>query len=220
MHVWIEAIFGILFPVARPPRPWARLERPFCERCAEPFARPVAASFECANCAKRNWSLGRLRAAYREQGSVREAILGFKYGRKFHLRPWLGRWLADGFREHYAAEQWDALVPVPLHPERRRKRGFNQSAEIAGWLGKRAGIPLVEGLRRVRVTAPQARLTRAERLRNLRGSLVLAPGFDPRGKRLVICDDVFTTGATADACAKVLLRAGAGEVVALAVARR
>ncbi|NDC00827.1 MAG: ComF family protein, partial [Verrucomicrobia bacterium] len=152
----------------------------------------------------------RLRAAYREQGSVREAILGFKYGRKFHLRPWLGRWLADGFREHYAAEQWDALVPVPLHPDRRRKRGFNQSAEIAGWLGKRVGIPVVEGLRRVKATIPQARLR----------SLVLAPGFDPRGKRLVICDDVFTTGATADACAKVLLRAGAGEVVALAVARR
>ena len=220
MRVWIEAFAGLIFPAARPPRPWPRLERPFCERCAEPYPRPVHEAFVCANCGSRQWSLQRLRAAYLEKGSVRETILGFKYRRQFHLRPWLGRWLEDGFRQHYAGERWDALVPVPLHPERRRQRGFNQSAEIASWLGKRAGIPVVEALRRVRATSPQARLSRAERLRNLRGSLALAGGFDPRGKRLVICDDVFTTGATADACARILRRAGAEEVVALTVARR
>jgi ComF family protein len=180
----------------------------------------VAESFVCANCGNRDWSLSRLRAAYREQGSVREAILGFKYRRQFHLRPWLGRWLEDGFREHYSGERWEALVPVPLHPDRRRKRGFNQSAEIARWLGKRVEIPMVEALRRVKATLPQARLSRAERLRNLRGSLALAEGFDPRGRRLLICDDVFTTGATADACARILRRAGAEEVAALTVARR
>ena len=151
---------------------------------------------------------------------MREAILGFKYRRQFHLRPWLGRWLEDGFREHYSGERWEALVPVPLHPDRRRKRGFNQSAEIARWLGKRVEIPMVEALRRVKATLPQARLSRAERLRNLRGSLALAEGFDPRGRRLLICDDVFTTGATADACARILRRAGAEEVAALTVARR
>ena len=220
MRVWIEAIVGLVFPAARPPRPWPRLERPFCERCAEPFPRPVAESFVCANCGEREWSLSRLRAAYLEKGSVRETILGFKYRQQFHLRPWLGRWLEDGFRKYYADEKWDALVPVPLHPERRRKRGFNQSEEIATWLARRVGIPVMEGLRRVRPTVPQARLSRAERLRNLRGSLALAGGFDPRGKRLVICDDVFTTGATADACARILRRAGAEEIVALTVARR
>jgi ComF family protein len=155
-----------------------------------------------------------------ERGSIREAILGFKYRRQFHLRPWLGRWLEDGYRQHYRGEAWDALVPVPLHPERRKQRGFNQSAEIAGWAGKRLGVPVVEALRRVKATVPQARLSRAERLRNLRGSLELAEGFDPEGKRLVICDDVFTTGATADACARILRRNGATEVVALTVARR
>ena len=220
MRVWIEAFVGLIFPAARPPRPWPRLERPFCERCAEPYPRPVADSFVCANCAQREWALHRLRAAYSERGTVREAILGFKYRRQFYLRPWLGRWLEDGFRQHYAREHWDALVPVPLHPARRRKRGFNQSAEIAGWLGRRVGIPMVEGLRRVKATTPQARLPRAQRLRNLRGSLALAGGFDPRGRRLVICDDVFTTGATADACARILLQEGAQEVVALTVARR
>lgn len=220
MRVWIEAAIGLIFPAGRPPRPWPRLERPFCERCAEPYPRPVEASFVCANCGERDWSLSRLRATYREQGSVREAILAFKYRRQFHLRPWLGRWLEDGFREYYAGESWDALVPVPLHPDRRRRRGFNQSAEIARWLGQRAGLPVVEALRRVKATVPQARLSRVERLRNLRGSLALAGGFDPRGRRLLICDDVFTTGATADACARVLRRSGAEEVAALTVARR
>ena len=220
MRVWIEAALGLIFPAVRPPRPWPRLERPFCERCAEPFSRPVAEAFVCANCGERAWALSRLRAAYLEKGSVREAILGFKYRRQFHLRPWLGRWLEDGFRQHYAAEEWDALVPVPLHPDRRKKRGFNQSREIATWLGRRAGIPVVEALQRVKATVPQARLSRAARLRNLKGSLELAGGFDPRGRRLVICDDVFTTGATADACARMLRRAGADEVVALTVARR
>ena len=122
MRVWIEAAVGLIFPAARPPRPWPRLERPFCERCAEPYPRPVAESFVCANCGKRDWSLSRLRAAYREQGSVREAILGFKYRRQFHLRPWLGRWLEDGFREHYCGERWEALVPVP-RPMLRARRG-------------------------------------------------------------------------------------------------
>ncbi|MDA0324814.1 MAG: phosphoribosyltransferase family protein, partial [Verrucomicrobia bacterium] len=114
---------------------------------------------------------------------------------------------------------WDALVPVPLFRARRKERGFNQSAEIAEWLGQEVGIRVEEGLARVRETPPQARLRRSERLRNLRGALALAPGFDPKGRRLLICDDVFTTGATADACARILKQNGAVEVAALTVAR-
>lgn len=219
MRIWIESALGLIFPASRPPRPWVRLERPFCERCAEPYPRPVADSFVCANCEKRKWALSRLRAAYRAVGSVREAILRFKYGREYPLRPWLGRWLWDGFREHYAGESWDALIPVPLHPWRKRRRGFNQSLEVTRWMANKTGLPVREGLIREKVTLPQARLRRSERLRNLRGALALARGFDPRGLRLLICDDIYTTGATADACARVLRQAGAAEVAALTVAR-
>jgi len=102
---------------------------------------------------------------------------------------------------------------------RRRRRGFNQSLEVTTWLASRVGLPVEEGLCRRKVTTPQAQLRRSERLRNLRGALALAPGFDPRGLRLLICDDIFTTGATADACARVLRQAGAAEVAALTVAR-
>jgi len=219
VRIWIEAVAGLIFPAGRPPRPWARLERPFCERCAEPYSRHAPGEFLCANCADRRWALKRVRAAYRAVGSVREAILRFKYDREYSLRPWLGRWMQDGFRQYYSMENWDGLVPVPLHTSRRKLRGFNQSAEIAGWLGAKVGIPVVEALVRVKPTPAQARLKRGERLRNLRGALELARGFDPRGRRLLICDDVFTTGATADACARILQQAAAAEVAALTVAR-
>jgi ComF family protein len=219
VRLWVETIRGFIFPVGRPARPWVRLEEPFCSRCAEPYARHAPGEFLCSNCAVRRWSLGKVRAAYRAVGTVREVILRFKYQREYSLRPWLGRWMRDGFRQYYSQEKWDALVPVPLHGARRRERGFNQSAEIAGWLGAKVGIGVEEGLVRIKPTPPQARLRRVERLRNLRGALALAPGFDPRGRRLLLCDDVFTTGATADACARVLKQAGAEEVAALTVAR-
>ena len=196
-----------------------QLKEPFCSRCAEPYARHAPGEFLCSNCAGRRWALARVRAAYRAVGTVREVVLRFKYQREYFLRPWLGRWMRDGFRRYYAEERWDALIPVPIHPERRQERGFNQSSEIASWLGAKVGVKVEEGLVRVKATPPQARLRRAERLRNLRGALALAPGFDPRGRRLLLCDDVFTTGATADACARVLKQAGAEEVAALTVAR-
>jgi competence protein ComFC len=219
VRVWLEAFRGLIFPVGRPPRPWVQLKEPFCSRCAEPYARHAPGEFLCSNCAGRRWALARVRAAYRAVGTVREVVLRFKYQREYFLRPWLGRWMRDGFRRYYAEEMWDALVPVPIHPERRKERGFNQSAEIAYWLGAKVGVKVEEGLVRVKATPPQARLRRAERLRNLRGALALTPGFDPRGRRLLLCDDVFTTGATADACARVLKQAGAEEVAALTVAR-
>ena len=219
MRVWLEAFRGLIFPIGRPPRPWVQLKEPFCSRCAEPYARHAPGEFLCSNCAGRRLALTRVRAAYRAVGTVREVVLRFKYQREYFLRPWLGRWMRDGFQRYYAEERWDALIPVPIHPERRKERGFNQSSEIAGWLGSKVGVKVEEGLVRVKATPPQARLRRAERLQNLRGALALAPGFDPQGRRLLLCDDVFTTGATADACARVLKQAGAEEVAALTVAR-
>jgi len=185
VRVWLEAFRGLVFPVGRPPRPWVQLKEPFCSRCAEPYVRHAPGEFLCSNCTGRRWALTRVRAAYRAVGTVREVVLRFKYQREYFLRPWLGRWMRDGFQRYYAEERWDALIPVPIHPERRKERGFNQSSEIAGWLGSKVGVKVEEGLVRVKATPPQARLRRAERLRNLRGALALAPGFDPQGRRLL-----------------------------------
>jgi predicted amidophosphoribosyltransferase len=109
------------------------------------------------------------------------------------------------------------LVPVPAHPARRRRAGMNQAAWLAGALGHAARLPVADVLVRSRGSSPQVGLARRERLLNPRGS-VRAGRAPPHG-RLVVVDDVYTTGATLDACARALLSAGAGEVVAVTFAR-
>jgi ComF family protein len=150
---------------------------------------------------------------------VREAIHGFKYQQEFHLLGPLSDWLEEGFERFFEGKKWSALVPVPLYPLKMRERGFNQAGELARALGRRKGIPVLEALNRVRSTSIQARLRRSERLRNQRGAFACKKGFDGKGMRLLIIDDVFTTGATVDACARALVKAGAEEVHALTVAR-
>jgi ComF family protein len=111
-------------------------------------------------------------------------------------------------------------VPVPLHPVKQREREFNQAARLAAHLSRAANLPLNESwLRRVVPTSTQTRLTRQQRTANMRGAFALADGVKLRGERVIVVDDVFTTGATTSSCAKVLLRAGAGEVCVWTVSR-
>ena len=196
-----------------------RMAAPFCRRCGEPFPGVIVGEFLCANCEERDWTLAWARAAWRAEGGVRDAILEFKYRHQFHrLAPLCDR-LEDGFREFAAGERWDGLVCVPLHPLRRRERGFNQAEELARALGKRQGLPFLGCLKRVRPTPPQARLGRGPRLRNLLGAFTYDARFDVAGRNLLLIDDVLTTGATAEACARVLAAEGASRIAALTVAR-
>lgn len=128
----------------------------------------------------------------------------------------LARYLASALPvdDHY-----DAIVPVPLHWKRRWRRGFNQSELLAKELSRRRRMPVVKALRRVRPTANQAGLTSAARRRNIAGAFQAKPGANLRGKRVLLIDDVFTTGATASACAAALKRAGAASVSLLTLAR-
>lgn len=142
-----------------------------------------------------------------------------KYGRQIDRIPWLADLLETGFRTYAATLDWDALVPVPLHPVRERSRGFNQADEIARLLGKRQGIPVRKALRRVRPTPMQAALPGTERARNLAEAFQPQRTFDLVGKNLLLIDDVITTGATVRECAARLREHGAGTVCVLAVAR-
>lgn len=209
-----------------------RLEPPHCAVCGEWFMGLVSGPFRCLNCADRAFAFEFATAPYRARSGMLDLIHQFKYQRQLWLSKSLGRLLSEGITgatadPRLAGEDW-ILVPVPLHPRRLREREFNQAAELAAVAGQLTGFRVVNALRRVRYTTVQASLARHHRLENLRHAFrlrmvwsgfhrVLAP---VRGSAVLLIDDVFTTGATADACARVLLRdGGARRVVALTLAR-
>jgi ComF family protein len=154
------------------------------------------------------------------EGSLRSLIHLFKYsGMKPLARP-LGQYLE---RAMPVDESFDAVVPVPLHWRKKWDRGFNQSEMLARFLARRRGMPMLNALRRKRATATQAGLASAGRRRNVAGAFVLRAKTrpDPKlaGKKILLIDDVMTTGATASACASVLKRGGAQSISLLTLAR-
>jgi ComF family protein len=173
----------------------------------------------CPNCHGRRWHLSSIVAACRYEGVTVELIKRFKYGRDRTLAPVLGQLLSGAMNDpRLVDKRFDAIVSVPLHLLREREREFNQSALLALMLGKQLGCCVKNLLRRTRATAPQAGLDRMERMQNLEGAFeVRKPPLE--GGSLLLVDDVTTTGATLDACAAVLMEAGATEVSAVVVAR-
>ncbi|HEV8493504.1 MAG TPA: ComF family protein, partial [Candidatus Angelobacter sp.] len=129
--------------------------------------------------------------------------------------------LVGSAASNLARGEWDIVVPVPLHPAKRRERGFNQAERLAHCLGRATGIPAdMRMLRRITPTPSQTRLSRTERAANVERAFAMQVGHKPAaGKRIVLVDDVLTTGATTSACARVLRKAGAENVCVWTVAR-
>jgi len=158
-----------------------------------------------------------LRSAAHLSGPLRQAIHRFKYGGLRALTPVLGEILCDC----WDAEPWpvEVIVPVPLHAQRLRERGYNQSALLARELGRHTGLPVVEGtLQRITPTPPQVGLHAAERAQNVRGAFRCRDGA-LAGRRVLLVDDVLTTGATLCACAEAALAGNAGAIWGLTLAR-
>lgn len=149
-----------------------------------------------------------------------EAIHRLKYGGKTALSGPLGALAKATFCQFWNAGSIDLLLPVPLHIKRLRQRGFNQAQLVNKKWAAREGIPL-DGfiLSRNRWTEPQTSLARAERRRNVRGAFSLRNPDKAKGQRILVVDDVFTTGATVNECARVLMKAGARWVDVLTLAR-
>jgi ComF family protein len=193
------------------------LTPPFCDACGDPLPAWRAISLPlatCPRCRRAARHVDRARAIGRYEGTLRSIIQALKYeGRRSLAVP-----LAHMMRERGAdlLTGVDAVVPVPLHPSRQRARGFNQAADLARHLG----IPVNSALRRIRATLSQAALPAARRHGNVRGAFVAAATARALRHRIVLLvDDVSTTGATLEACARVLKEEGIGEVRALTAAR-
>jgi competence protein ComFC len=197
-----------------------RIVAPFCQKCSEPFEGAITSSFTCANCAHRVIYFDAAVAAYRGRGIVREIIHAFKYGHQVHLRHLVARWLCAALDdERLRGQEFDVMIPVPLHPARQRERGFNQASLLAELLSKRISIPSKPLLERIRYTTTQTALDRAERMENLHNAFRLRKNTDVRGLRVLLIDDVLTTGSTLSECARILKRAGAISVHAATAAR-
>jgi len=197
-----------------------RIKPPFCATCSEPFPGSITESFSCANCAHRVLHFTAAVAAYRSRGIVRKIIHDFKYGKQLHLRHVIGDWLAATLDDpRLQGRRIDLVIPVPLHPTRKRERGFNQAELLADSLSARANLPLRNVLERIRYTTTQTAFDRSERMENLHNAFRLRKNADVRGLRVLLIDDVLTTGSTLSECARVLKAGGAISVHAATAAR-
>ncbi len=238
VKLWLNAALAFLYPetcqICHTQRASARegfvcancrnqvrfINRPFCEKCGLPYEGDLTTRFECTNCREQELHFSFARSAAVARGVVLEAIHGFKYRRALWFEPFLGDLLVRQAAPALQGGGWECLVPVPLHPTKQREREFNQAQRMARRLSHATDIPMnAKLLRRVVPTRTQTLLTRSERAANVHGAFAMRNGQRLDGLRAVLVDDVFTTGATASACAKVLLSAGAREVCVWTVAR-
>jgi ComF family protein len=203
---------------------------PYCSKCGEMYDGAFTNAFRCSNCEGLKLEFDFAVAACTARGPVRELIHRFKYGRRLHLRASLAVLLRRVLDEERLKGEdlatW-LLVPVPLHAERESDREFNQSWELCVRLAQFTGIPAADVLERTQPTVKQAHLNRRQRQENLRGAfrMRLAKWWQARppnlrGRKILLVDDVLTTGSTTSECARVLKNAGGAEkVVVITVAR-
>ncbi len=197
-----------------------RIVAPFCQKCSEPFDGAITGTFTCANCAHRAIHFDAAVAAYRSRGIVRQIVHDFKYGRQIYLRHLMARWLYAALDdERLRGRRFNIIIPVPLHPTRQRERGFNQATLLAELLSAEIQIQCKPALERIRYTTTQTALDRAGRMENLHNAFRLRKNTNVRGLRVLLIDDVLTTGSTLSECARVLKGAGAISVHAATAAR-
>ena len=204
------------------PRCWSAMrfiERPFCERLGTPFEQDLGDGLLSPQAMADPPVFARARAVARfEDGPARTLVHRLKYSDRSELARPIGRWMARAGGDILA--EADLIAPVPLHPMRLWRRRFNQAAMLAREVAHETGKPCEPAaLLRVKATPSQVGLSRTQRAENVQGAFRVAERAQVRGRNVVLIDDVLTSGATVNAAARVLLRAGAGRVDVLVFAR-
>jgi ComF family protein len=176
-------------------------------------------SHPCGACVTHKKYFTMARALGNFEGSLQEAIHRWKYEGKTHLTPFFAEWMAEGLNRYWEPGSFDLLIPVPLHPQRLRQRGFNQALLLVKELSHRTSLPYQKTiLQKKKSTVPQVNLSGIEREKGLRGTFHVIGKEELLGKSVLLIDDVYTTGATVNECSKVLLRAGVKRVDVLTLA--
>lgn len=195
------------------------LVSPLCTVCGAPFLTEGGTDHTCGSCTLAPPPFDAARSAMFFDGPVRDLIHRFKYDKRVHLARPLGLLTAARLTP-FARSAADLVVPVPLHAKRLRQRGFNQAILLGNVLAKSWDIPLCrDNLKRIRWTEPQVNLSAAERAGNVRGAFAVRDPAIFRGKRIILVDDVYTTGSTVAECARVLKQTGAQAVSVVTTAR-
>lgn len=195
---------------------------PHCPRCCRPILTRGGPEHICSDCAAlARPAVSRIIAAGMFRDDLRELIHMYKYSYYRFLAPFLAQQILHQARRLNALNDIDLLVPVPLYWTRRRTRGFNQAREMGKVISKKTGVPLirVRDFQRIRHTTPQVTLSAAGRKENIRGAFAVRNENSIKGKTIGLIDDVLTTGATTDECARTLRKAGADDVSVFVIAR-
>jgi len=195
------------------------IEPPFCSVCGIPFISGGTESHPCGGCLthRKYFTMARALGAY--EGSLQEAIHRWKYEGKTYLTPFFAKWMVEGLNRYWEPDSFGLLIPVPLHRQRLRERGFNQVLLLVKEISFRTGIPYRKTiLQKKKPTIPQVTLSGLEREKGVRGAFHVIGGEELMGKSVLLVDDVYTTGATVNECSKMLRRGGAERVDVLTLA--
>jgi ComF family protein len=238
VHTLVTKFLNLLYPAACPACGCAtgRVEfcarcrgaittptSPLCPTCGDPFRTAGDTNHPCGRCLSRPPRFRRARAcavyhAGETAGALAPVLQRYKYNRDISLAHPLGALMAE--RCPLPLAEYDVIMPVPLHVARLRWRGFNQAQFLCQAIARPRALPIdALSVERVRATRPQVQLNEADRRRNVAGAFRVSRPDKVRGRRVLLVDDVLTTGATVDECSRSLLRAGAQSVDALVLAR-
>lgn len=196
------------------------VEDPMCDRCGAKMFAQATGELLCDECRSSKRHFDRAFSATLYNDAMKALVHLYKYDMRQYLAAPFARWMIDFARRHINTIDLDAIVPVPLHWRRFQYRGFNQAVGLARPLSREFGLPVVKHvLQRRRHTVPQVELGPKERIENIKDAFRVRRAERIAGKRLLLIDDVYTTGATINECARVLRKAGAASVVAFTLTR-
>ncbi len=197
------------------------IKAPFCIKCGKPFTSDTGISHICYDCIKDKNKFVMSRAAFEYNGAAAKLIQRFKFGDRVNLSSFFSDELIKLYKTHFSAEGINAILPVPLSIRRLKHRSYNQTQLLAAVLSKKLSLPIYsQVLEKVKETPPQSRLSAEKRHENVKDAYRVTDRVSLKGKRVLLIDDVITTGATVNACTGVLRHAGIKQVYVMAIAMR